>query len=59
MLTKKLITVAVVAFACFYAVVFTASAVSLCHGAWHDVVSIAHGIGSFLNRLSGSKSSST
>ena len=49
----------IVAFVIFYILVFTDSAVSILQGAWHDLDSIAHSLGHFLNRLSGDKSNST
>jgi hypothetical protein len=48
-----------VAFLLFYVIVFRESAVSILQGAWHDVDSIAHSLGQFLNRLTGDKSNST
>ncbi len=49
----------ILAFIAFYVIVFKDSAVSILQGAWHDVDSIAHSLGDFLNRLTGDKSSST
>ena len=46
----------IVAFVVFYILVFTDSAVAILQGAWHDLDSIAHSLGHFLNRLSGDKS---
>lgn len=59
MTVKKLVSYAGLAFVIFYAIVFTDSAVAISHGVWNDTVSVAHGIGQFINRLSGSKSSAT
>ncbi len=56
---KKFFTWVLVAFLFFYAIVFTDSAVAMCHGAWHATVTIAHGVGNFFDRLSGSKSNPT
>ena len=36
----------------FYIIVFRDSAVSILQGTWHDLDSIAHSLGQFLNRLS-------
>ena len=49
----------IVAFVVFYILVFTNSAVAILQGAWHDLDSIAHSLGQFLNRLSGDKSSTS
>jgi hypothetical protein len=49
----------ILAFIAFYIIVFKDSAVSILQGAWHDVDSIAHSLGDFLNRLTGDKSNST
>ncbi len=46
----------IVAFVVFYILVYTDSAVAILQGAWHDLDSIAHSLGQFLNRLSGDKS---
>jgi hypothetical protein len=56
---KKFWRYAALAFVIFYILVFTDSAVSIIQGAWHDLTSIAHSLGRFLNQLTGDKSSST
>jgi hypothetical protein len=56
---KKFWRYAALAFVLFYIIVFRDSAVSILQGTWHDVDSIAHSLGQFLNRLSGDKSNST
>jgi hypothetical protein len=49
----------IVAFVVFYVIVYRDSAVSILQGAWHDLDSLAHSLGGFLDRLTGDKSSST
>lgn len=49
----------ILAFVAFYIIVFRDSAVSILQGAWHDLDSIAHSLGQFLNRLTGDKSNAT
>jgi hypothetical protein len=56
---KKFWRYAALAFVIFYILVFTDSAVSIVQGAWHDLDSIAHSLGHFLNQLTGDKSTST
>ncbi len=53
---KKFWRYAALAFVIFYILVFPDSAVSIVQGAWHDLNSIAHSLGHFLNRLTGDKS---
>jgi hypothetical protein len=56
---KKFWRYAALAFVIFYILVFTDSAVAILQGAWHDLDSIAHSLGHFLNSLTGNKSSAT
>ena len=48
---KKLLLVAVVAFLVFFAVTSPDHAASIAHSIWHALVSIAHGLGDFINKL--------
>jgi len=56
---KKFGRYAILAFVLFYIIVFRESAVTILQGAWHDVDSVAHALGQFINRLTGDKSTST
>ncbi len=56
---KKFWRYAILAFVVFYIIVFKDRAVAILQGTWHDVDSIAHSLGDFLNRLSGDKSNSS
>ncbi len=53
---KKFWRYAILAFVVFYILVFPDSSVSILQGAWHNLVTFAHALGDFLNRLTGDKS---
>jgi hypothetical protein len=48
---KKFVTWLIVAFLIFYMVTFPDHAANIARGTWHATVTVAHGVGGFLNRL--------
>jgi hypothetical protein len=50
-MTKVAVSGAVIVFLVFFAVTSPDHAANMVHSGWHSLVSIAHGIGDFLNKL--------
>jgi hypothetical protein len=50
-MTKVVIPGAIVAFLVFYVMTSPDQAANIFHTGWHAIVNVAHGIGSFLNKL--------
>lgn len=49
---KLVVTGAVVIFLIFYIMTSPDQAANIVHSSWHTAVNVAHGIGSFVNKLS-------
>jgi hypothetical protein len=50
--TGKIATALVVAFLIFYIMTSPSQAANIVHATWHVAVNVAHGVGSFVDKLS-------
>lgn len=48
---KLVITAAIAIFVIFYVMTSPSNAANIVHGGWHDAVNVAHGVGSFVDKL--------